>query len=274
MTVLVVGAAVWDVIGHAAVKVAPGADVPGRITRRPGGVAANIARALAAQGIAVRLGSAMGEDGAGDDLVAALAASGIEMGGILRRPGATGSYVAVEDTSGLVAAVADMAVLETAGPAVLDGIEAASTVVLDGNLSRPVVAEALHRARVPVWLVPASPAKARDLLHPGLALAVNRHEAEVICAASFDDAAQAAAALVEHGARRAVVTDGPRLAADTGEGGAATAQPPAVTVVNVTGAGDTAFAALLAAEARGMDRTAALQAAMDAAAAHLAGGQA
>ena len=51
---LCVGAAHWDIIGRTAVPLPPGADVPGRVTRQPGGVAQNVARALAALGRPVR----------------------------------------------------------------------------------------------------------------------------------------------------------------------------------------------------------------------------
>ena len=48
--VLCVGAAHWDVIGRTPRPLPPGADVPGRVTRQPGGVARNIAEALARAG--------------------------------------------------------------------------------------------------------------------------------------------------------------------------------------------------------------------------------
>jgi sugar/nucleoside kinase (ribokinase family) len=47
--------------------------------------------------------------------------------------------------------------------------------------------------------------------------------------------------------------------------------PPEVMVTRVTGAGDTFMAAHIAAEARGADRPAALDAALQAAALHIAG---
>ena len=50
-----------------------------------------------------------------------------------------------------------------------------------------------------------------------------------------------------------------------------TAQPPAVTVARVTGAGDCFLAAHLVAERTGADRANALAAAIAAAAAHVAG---
>ena len=45
--ILCIGAMLWDVIGRAPRRMAPGADVPGRIRHIPGGVALNVALALA-----------------------------------------------------------------------------------------------------------------------------------------------------------------------------------------------------------------------------------
>ena len=61
--ILCVGAAHWDVIGRASVPLAEGADVPGRIQRRSGGVALNIARGVAVLEGASRLCSVVGDDG-------------------------------------------------------------------------------------------------------------------------------------------------------------------------------------------------------------------
>ena len=49
--VLCIGAMLWDVIGRAPRRMAPGADVPGRIRHIPGGVALNVAVALARWGL-------------------------------------------------------------------------------------------------------------------------------------------------------------------------------------------------------------------------------
>ena len=67
-------------------------------------------------------------------------------------------------------------------------------------------------------VVPASPGKAQRLncfLHSGnAAFYVNRIEAEIICDARFSSSIDAANALIELGAARAIVTDGPDPVAD------------------------------------------------------------
>ena len=47
--ILCAGAMLWDVIGQASAPMTLGEDVPGRIHQRPGGVALNVALALARQ---------------------------------------------------------------------------------------------------------------------------------------------------------------------------------------------------------------------------------
>lgn len=63
--ILCLGALAWDTIGRCAVPVPPGADVPGRVRRHPGGVAFNIARGLARAGHRAALVSAVGDDEGG-----------------------------------------------------------------------------------------------------------------------------------------------------------------------------------------------------------------
>ncbi|MEL6793700.1 MAG: PfkB family carbohydrate kinase, partial [Pseudomonadota bacterium] len=45
--IICIGSVLWDVIGRTEREMPPGADRPGRIDRLPGGVAMNIAMALA-----------------------------------------------------------------------------------------------------------------------------------------------------------------------------------------------------------------------------------
>lgn len=282
--ILCVGAALWDVIGRAARPLPHGADVPGRVVRRPGGVALNVALALAALRQPVALIAAVGDDDAGDALARRLAAAGVDTAGLCRYAGATDSYVAIEDERGeLHAAVADCAGLEAAGTAVLaplrDGRLAApwpGRIVADGNLPAPVLAGLLDGATPgSVALVPASPGKAARLapLCAGRSLAVylNRREAQALCGATFADSRAAAAALRARGAAAAIVTDGAAPATAATAEAVVTRVPPAVGARSVTGAGDAFVAAHLVALADGLAPEPALAAALDAAARHITG---
>ena len=288
--ILCIGSVLWDIIGRSDAATAAGSDLPGRITRRPGGVALNIAIALSRFGLRAALLSAVGTDDDGAALVAACARAGLGTG-LLHRTAdlPTDRYMAIEGPRGLVAAIADVRALEAAGAAILaplgDGRLGApdapwpGLVALDGNLTAALLAAIAADplfAAADLRIAPASPAKAMRLrlllAHPRATLYCNRAEAAELCGAAFDGAPAAARGLLAQGARRVLVTDGADACAD-GRAGASilSSRPPATRVARVTGAGDTFMAAHIAAEYRGADRATALAAALDAAAAHIAG---
>lgn len=282
---LVVGAAHWDIVARTAAPLPVGADVPGKVSRQPGGVALNVARGLAALSQPVALVAAIGRDPEGDALAAAIAAAGIDPGGLLRHPGATDCYVAIEGADGApLAAVADCAGLERAGAGLLAALDDgrlpnpwAGSVVFDGNLPPAVLAAAAAHPALSasdLALIPASPAKAAHLAplitRPRVSLYVNRAEAEALAGRAFADSQAAAAALHALGADTAVVTNGGRPASAATAAGVVTLSPPALAARSLTGAGDSFVARHLAARAQGLAPAPALQAALDAAARHIA----
>ena len=287
--ILCIGSVLWDVIGRAPYHMRLGADVPGRITRLPGGVAMNIAMTLARFGLRPALLSAVGRDAEGDELVKACGAFGMEVGHLYRSDDLpTDRYMAVEGANGLIAAIADAHSLEQAGAKILapliDGrlgstaAPYAGLVALDGNLTLGLLEEIAVSpcfSLADLRVAPASPGKAERLLpflsHSRAVLYVNREEAGLLCHREFASAAQAAEGLVARGAARVLVTDGSGAAAEGGPEGIAEAVPPAVMVTRVTGAGDTFMAAHIAAEARGAAGREALEAALAAAAAYVSG---
>lgn len=288
--ILCIGSALWDVIGRAGQSLPLGADVPGRITRAPGGVALNIAMTLARLGRRPAMLTALGDDDPGLSLIAACARLGVSCDHATILPGRpTDRYMAIEGTNGLIAAIADAHTLEAAGAAILAplsdgrlaGADAPWTgpVVLDGNLTEDLLAQIATSplfAAARLAVAPASPGKALRLApllpRPNVRLYVNLAEAALLSGAPAADAASAARAMLEAGAARVLVTDGPRLAADgCARRGILTATPPAVTPVRVTGAGDTFMAAHFVAEDRGERRDAALAHALAIAAAYVAG---
>ena len=283
--ILCIGAMLWDVIGRAPRRMASGADVPGRIRHLPGGVALNVAVALARWGLAPAVLSAVGRDPEGEALVAEAERLSVLTGWLARDTGLpTDCYMGIEDSEGLIAAIADVHSLEQAGQAILAPLadELAGwtgRVVLDGNLTEDllsVIARDPRLARADLRVVPASPGKA-ERLEPLIAARrgcfyLNRLEAEILAGRACPDAAQAAEAVVARGAARVLVTDGPHPAAEAMVGAPTlTVTPPAVTVARVTGAGDCFLAAHLAAELKGQPREVALRQAVESSAAHVSG---
>ncbi|OYX41087.1 MAG: kinase [Rhodobacterales bacterium 32-67-9] len=287
--ILCIGSVLWDIIGRSPAHMSAGADVPGRIARLPGGVAMNIAMTLARFGLRPALLSAIGRDPEGEELITACARLGVATDHIYRSDDLpTDRYMAVEGANGLIAAIADAHSLEAAGDKILrplgDGrLGSPATpwpgpVALDGNLTQGLLADIAASplfAAADLRVAPASPGKAERLLPllplRNATLYVNLEEAGLICQRRFATAPDAAAGLLERGAIRVLVTDGGRQSADGAASGILIAEPPAVLVTRVTGAGDTFMAAHIAAEARGERREAALRSALEAAAHYVSG---
>jgi len=288
--ILCIGSVLWDIIGRSPTAMRAGSDVPGRITRLPGGVAMNIAMTLARFGLRPALLTAIGRDAEGDELTAAAARMGLITDHLYRSDDLpTDRYMAIEGAGGLIAALADAHSLEAAGDKILrplaDGRLGSAAapypglIALDGNLTEALLATIARSplfARADLRVAPASPGKAERLLpllsHPRATLYVNLEEAGLLAKARFADAPQAAQALLDRGAARVLVTDGGRACAEATRGaGVVTDMPPAVMVTRVTGAGDTFMAAHIVAERRGLPRAAALSAALQAAADYVSG---
>lgn len=288
--ILCIGSVLWDVIGRSGAVMALGDDRPGRITRNPGGVALNIAMALAGFGLRPGLLSVVGDDAEGRELVADCTARGLDCAHLLidaTLP--TDLYMAIEARGQLVAAIADAHSLEEAGARILaplaDGrlgsAEApfSGTIVLDGNLTEALLADI---ALSPVFraadlrIAPASPGKAerlRPLLtHPRATLYVNREEAALLTGTRPGNAEKAAEAMIAAGARRVLVTQGAEAAVDATSEETLGAAPPPVEARRITGAGDTFMAAHIAAELGGVARADALERAVHAAAIYVSGG--
>lgn len=287
--ILCIGSVLWDVIGRAPAVMRVGSDVPGRITRIPGGVAMNIAMALRRFGLTPALLTAIGQDEEGHELIAAARALGLQTDYIYRSEDLpTDIYMAIEGANGLIAAIADAHSLEAAGAKILrplgDGRLGRADapfdgpVALDGNLTIGLLAEIAQSpllARADLRVAPASPGKA-DRLQTLLGAAnatlyLNLEEAGILSHAAHASAPEAALALVARGAARVLVTDGGRSAAEAGPNGLLTATPPEVLVTRVTGAGDTFLAAHIAAERAGVAPGDALAAALRAAADYVSG---
>ena len=282
--ILCIGSVLWDIIGCSPTPMHLGADVPGRISRLPGGVAMNIAMTLRRFDLTPSLLTAIGRDEEGRELIAACEALGMHTQHVFRSDTLpTDIYMAIEGAGGLIAAIADAHSLEAVGDAILTPLEDGTlgsaqapytgTIALDGNLTETLLADIASRdsfRAADIRLAPASPGKAKRLAplmgHPGVTLYVNREEASILTDTSPENATQAAEALLAAGAHRVLVTDGPNGAAE-GMDGVVTHMPaPPVKVTRITGAGDTFMAGHIAAEIAGASRADALPAALKAAA--------
>lgn len=283
--VFCLGGAHWDLIGRPVAPLGPGGDQPGRLIRRPGGVALNLALAFARLGRPTVLAAPVGRDSEGLALATRLQAAGVSLRRMGPEDAPTGRYLAIEDgAGGLAAAVADLpgceaATAEHLRPVLTPTAANAAAWVMEANLPAGALAAiAAAHAALPEgarpWLAanPASPARAERLeaLLPALDIVIcNRAEAEALVGRRFSDATDAAQSLLARGPREVAVTDGPSPAAVAGPEGTYRLAPPAARIpsslFSITGAGDALFAAHLDARLRGLTGAEALAAGLEAA---------
>ena len=283
--IICIGSVLWDVIGRAASHMRVGSDVPGRITRLPGGVAMNIAMTLRRFDMHPALLTTIGRDAEGDELVVEATRMGLICDHIYRSDDLpTDVYMAIEGANGLVAAIADAHSLEAAGDKILRPLHSGALsaaglpIALDGNLTEELlqtIAADPAFLNADLRVAPASPGKASRLLallgHPSATLYVNLEEAGLLLQTEFTSSTVAAGALINRGAHRVLVTDSGHDASEATGDDIITQTPPDVMVTRVTGAGDTFMAAHIASEAQGLDRVAALTRALHAAAIYVSG---
>lgn len=285
--IICVGAVLWDVVGRSDRKMRLGHDVPGRITRCPGGVAMNVAMACLAAGMQPAILSLLGRDAEGRALAAACEAMGIETRYVTwSEELSTDKYMAIEAANGLIAAIADAHSLEAAGAQILGPLSDGALgqpdtpfsgrIALDGNLTENLLSEIAASplfAQADLRVAPASPGKVariRPLLtHPNATIYVNRIEAGLICDQDFANSTAAAYGMRDLGATRVLVTDGAAPLAEIAADGVRQATPPQVAVCRVTGAGDTFMANHIAAESEGAAPQAALEQALEATARYI-----
>jgi sugar/nucleoside kinase (ribokinase family) len=115
-----VGDLVLDIVVRPDRPVAGGTDVPGAITFRAGGSAANTCRAFAQLGGAATLIAAVGDDGPGRRLVSALRAEGVHVRSS-KVPAATARLVALISAHGERSFVTQRGAADQLRPALVDG---------------------------------------------------------------------------------------------------------------------------------------------------------
>lgn len=258
--VAVIGGVNMDIGGSPLVKLVMRDSNPGVITARPGGVGRNIAHDLRLLGVEVSLVAAVGGDVYGQGILDSCAALGIDMSLARYLPDKRSStYLYVTDETGdMEIGIADMEITSCITPEYiaehLHKLNSFDAVVLDANLDAETLEFAARNITAPIIADPVSTAKAVRLL-PVLdrlwAIKPNIYEAEKLTGEK--DPEKAAAALIAAGVKRVFISLGEEgmLAAD--ENTCIRMPREFVTVVNTTGAGDAATAAIVWAGLQGRD---------------------
>ena len=272
--VVVVGSANADLVVR--VERRPGAGetvLGGDVATIPGGKGANqavaAARVAAGSGVTVRFVGRVGDDEHGAMLRASLAASGVDTTHLGTADRATGAALILVDRDGdnsiVVSPGANAAV--TPADARTAVVAAAAVVVLQREVPvETCVAAAEHATGLVVLnLAPAGPVPDALLARTDV-LVVNEHEAALLLGEPVGDGglapSDAAARLRGLGPGAAVITLGGAGAYAQDAAGEASARPPAVDVVDTTGAGDAFAGALAATLARGGSLAEALEVAV------------
>lgn len=275
-----IGAVHHDVIAHAAVDIHRETSTPARFSTRPGGVATNIARAVARLGVETTLIGAVGTDTAALLLQEQLTQEGLRLCLAQRPEFATGQYLALHDQDGgLAAACVDDRILAQAPADLFDlqldsETEYSSTKTiwfLDANLPEEMLAH-LTRRLIGEFVVANAVSNAKaprlgNVLNRLECLTLNKSEASALLESPPETSAEVMAEeLMESGLKSFVLTDGGDRLQVYSEGILQSYNPPSAEVVDVTGAGDAMTAGTIAALARGHTLFEAAQTGMSAAA--------
>ncbi|HYJ67842.1 MAG TPA: ribokinase [Nocardioidaceae bacterium] len=249
--VVVLGSANLDVVFAVPTIPAPGETVlaDGQ-ARHPGGKGLNQAVASSRAGATTMFLGALGDDAAGDYLLAALVDSGVDAASVRRVAGPSGTAWIAVQTDGdnaIVVAPGANAALESLSDAERSAIADARVLVMQLEIPLSIVAEAAACARAAetVVVLNAAPAGALDpdLLRGIDVVVVNEHEGRTL------GVGQDAQSRRERGGRErgsVVTTLGAAGARWVGSDGVGEVAAPPAEVVDTTGAGDT-FTGVLAA---------------------------
>lgn len=257
---VVIGGANMDICGSPSGKLIAEDSNPGAVSVRPGGVGRNIAHNLCLLGLDVSLITALGGDIFSAGLLESCRALGMDMRMARNLPERRSStYLYVTDESGdMHVGISDMDIVESVSPEWLSQhiarINRADAVVIDANLPEASIAYLAANCTAPMIADPVSTVKALRLksILPRLR-AIKPNALEAAALTGEQEPERAAKALLRAGVKQVYVSLGPDgiLAAQ----GESLIRLPCEnrSVVNTTGAGDAATAAIVWAGVHGLD---------------------
>jgi sugar/nucleoside kinase (ribokinase family) len=257
-SVTVFGGATLDRVARSSAPPVMGASNPGTVRHLPGGVGFNVATVLARLGVPTRMATAVGSDAAGDAIVNAAKAAGIDTVAMKSLPGATtaGYHATLDDRGNLIIGIADMKICEQITPAAI--VEAVSQTgprdfwVVDANLPEATLhflTQEAANARRPIAGLTVSPAKALRLI-PVLDdlnfVFTNRKEAASLLGHDPDDVSLSpmgmAAELAGPRQTSIIITNGAEPLAAAVDGDVRSFAPLRANARGVNGAGDSLVA--------------------------------
>lgn len=264
--VAVIGAANVDLTGIMTGASVEGDSNLGKVSVSSGGVARNIAENIVRLGTYCELITAMGDDAWSKQLTEHCKSMGIGLTHhIVSAEHRTSSYLSVHDSQGeLITAINDMSILDCINAEALaqrlDVLREAACWVVDANLSDDALAYLFEVAgNIPIWIDPVSTIKAQRLI-PHLSkihcLTPNLQEAAVLTgipAVSYKDAPSLAQKLHQLGVKKVLITLGEQGAYTSDGQDTFWLAAQQTRVINVTGCGDAAIAALVHGSVTGLN---------------------
>ena len=262
---VVVGGVNVDIGGKSFAPLVAEDSNPGTVSTSLGGVGRNIAHNLSLMGTDVRMLTAYGDDVHGQKVAASCSELGIDVSHARRITGGTTStYLYLTDEKGEMAlAVSDMEICKKITPTYLAGnlslLQNAQVVVADTNIPEESLIYLAENCTAPLFCDPVSTVKAeklRPILHKLHTLKPNKLEAELLSGVkieAIEDVAKAADKLLEMGVHRLFISLGADgIYAAMGKQRLHLPNLPG-RMVNTTGCGDAAMAAIAWAYLEGMD---------------------
>lgn len=262
---VVVGGVNMDIGGRSFAPLVAADSNPGAISMSLGGVGRNIAHNLALMGTDVRMLTAFGEDVHGQRIAASCAELGIDASHALRVADLpTSIYLYISGPDGdMSMAMSDMQIADRITPAYLAAnlslLQNAQVVVCDTNIPAESLVYLAENCTAPLFCDPVSTAKAeklRPILHRIHTLKPNLLEAQLLAGMEIrdkKDVDKVADKLLELGVHRMFISMGADgMYAATKEERLWLPNLPG-KMVNTTGCGDAAMAALVWAYLEGTD---------------------
>lgn len=243
---------------------------PVTVTESCGGVARNIAEALAGLACQTSLLTVVGDDKAGQWVLEETRRRGVDVSQAIVLNGEnTGSYTALLDTSGeMFLAFANMDIYDKLSPAMLrdrwSHIAAAKLVIADTNLPSDTLEELIRRCQeesIPLFIDPVSSEKSKKLptdlsgvtaIFPNLEEAIqltdtplSKNQDVIDMFYVEPDHSKIANTIRDRGVKHVFITLGSRGVYYAGEEGERFFPPIPTQVVEVTGAGDAFLAGIV-----------------------------
>lgn len=230
---------------------------PGKINISYGGVGRNIAHDLSLLGINTRLITASGNDPLGKDMLVYCRNAGIDTSSsIISDDHISSTYIYINDINGdMHIALSDMDICKLITPDYIDNMEelinGAAAIAADCNLSYETLMHIKKICRVPVFIDTVSVTKSSRIkndLNGIFAVKPNRLEAEELSGIiinNSEDYIRAAEIIIDKGVKNVFISMGAEGMLAANENNAYLIGRYDTDIVNTTGAGDSATAALI-----------------------------